>query len=496
MADEAYSISFTDGAGRPYYSASNHPGSNGGYRGVNTLYDVMGRVWKASNPTEVNSSSTPFGDDVAGWLYTTQTYDWKGRPLVTTNPDLTTRTASYSGCGCAGGEVVTLTDEGTIDAGVAKRRQQKIYADVFGRTAKTETFNWQGPSVYATTVNTYDARDQVTLVRQYAGAEGSATYQDSVLTYDGHGRLKTKHTPEQQIDPNNGASTDHGTYNYNDDDTTSSVVDARGASETFSYNGRSLVTAITYAAPIGITTTSNVSYVYDAAGNRASMSDGLGSMSYAYDQLSRLTSETRMITGLGSYPLSYGYNLAGAMKSITDPFGAQIGYNFDEANRVKSVTGSSFGGVSNYTSSTSNIQYRAWGSQKSVTYGDGKSATTTYDARLRPLAYDMPGLREQFQYYDDGRLKQMTDLDDRNQDIGFPDTARHFSRARSYDQAGRLISDKGMGSSGLPLNQTYAHDEFNNLKSRFGTYYYQSQTSDSTTYTNNRRPTWTYHAVR
>jgi hypothetical protein len=61
---------------------------------------------------------------------------------------------------------------------------------------------------------------------------------------------------------------------------------------------------------------------------------------------------------------------------------------------------------------------------------------------MRPSTYDMPELREQFQYYDDGRLKQMTDLDDRNQDIGYPDTARHFSRARSCDQAGRLTSDK------------------------------------------------------
>src|SRR6185503_4725673 len=138
-----------------------------------------------------------------------------------THPDTKYKEAAYGGCGCAGGEVVTLTDEGTLDAGVSKRRQQRIYSDVLGRTVKTEVLNWQGGTVYSTTVNTYNARDQVTQMRQYAGAEGSSTYQDTTMTYDGYGRLKTKHEPEQIA----GTAT---TYNYNSDDTLLSVVDARG----------------------------------------------------------------------------------------------------------------------------------------------------------------------------------------------------------------------------------------------------------------------------
>jgi len=88
---------------------------------------------------------------------------------------------------------------------------------------------------------------------------------------------------------------------------------------------------------------------------------------------------------------------------------------------------------------------------------------------MRPSAYDMPGLHEQFQYYDDGRLKQMTDLDDRHQDIGFSQTQRAISVVlRSYDvKLGRLTSDRGMAPSTLPLNQNYVHDTFNNLTSRY-----------------------------
>ena len=94
---------------------------------------------------------------------------------------------------------------------------------------KTEILNWQGGSVYSATVNTYNARDQVTQVRQYAGAEGSGTYQDTTMTYDGYGRLKTKHVPEQNF----GAAT---TYDYFADDTIHTITDARGASTTYAYN--------------------------------------------------------------------------------------------------------------------------------------------------------------------------------------------------------------------------------------------------------------------
>ena len=287
--------------------------------------------------------------------------------------------------------------------------------------------------------------------------------QQTTATYDGYGRVKTKHVPQQ--DPDTVT-----TWDYYADDTIQQVTDARGVSKTLDYNGRHLLKSITYpqSLPTGVVATTNVGFEYDAAGNRKLMTDGLGSMSYQYDQLSRLTSETRTINGVESYPLSYAYNHANQLTSITDPFSAQVGYNFDTAGRVIRITGSGFGGVSNYTSNTSNIQYRAWGGQKNVTYGDGRSATTSYDARMRPSAYDMTGLREQFQYYDDGRLKQMTDLDDRNGDIGYPDTARHFSRARSYDHAGRLTSDKGATTTSFPLTQTYAHDAFNNLTSRWG----------------------------
>ena len=74
-----------------------------------------------------------------------------------------------------------------------------------------------------------------------------------------------------------------------------------------------------------------VTFAYDLVGHRTAMTDGAGSVSYTYDQLSRLTQETRSFTGVGSFTLSYGYNLAGELTSVQNPWGAVVGYSYDSA---------------------------------------------------------------------------------------------------------------------------------------------------------------------
>ena len=320
--NEAHSFQIADGHGRVIATASSHPGTDGGggFSGQRIIYDVMGRVFKTSNPTETNDSGpssqwAAVGDDApTGWLYTKQTYDWKGRPLVTTHPDTKTKEANYTGCGCAGGEVVTLTDEGTLvdidpSAGVnyvTRKRQQKIYSDSLGRTVKTEILNWDGPgsfgtggTVYSTIVSTFNGRDQVSLMREFNGAAPSdpndlscpsGTCQQTKTTYDGYGRLRSNRVPEQD------ANTET-TYDYNPDDTVKTVKDARGATQKFFYeNKRRLVTRINYTAPAEITAAPSASFDYDSVGNRTSGSDGSGTTTSEFNQLSQIFRETHTFT--------------------------------------------------------------------------------------------------------------------------------------------------------------------------------------------------------
>src|SRR5256714_14990005 len=213
----------------------------------------MGRVVQVSNPFEMNSSGQVAGGDAVS--YTTQTYDWKGRPLRTVHPDGYYTELSYTGCGWAGGEVVTATDETS--------RSRRSTSDVLGRMVKSEELNWPDAngvrSPYSTANYVYNALDQMKSITH----EG----QTRSFDYDGYGRLRTRTTPEQ------GATT----YAYNADDTVQSMTDARGVVTSYLYNNRHLPTSINYDVSGDVSTTPPVSFGYDAAGKRTSMNDRLGS---------------------------------------------------------------------------------------------------------------------------------------------------------------------------------------------------------------------------
>ncbi len=440
----AFSTSIFDGAGRVRRVASDHPGSAGGFSGQYFIFDVMGRLYERSNPSEINGSWTVTGDDAPLWKFSRRIYDWNGRPTQTTNADGTTTVATYGGCGCAGGEVITLQDE--------HGRQRRLTEDIVGRLSKVEELNWN-TSVYATTTYSYNVRDQITQSNQ-AGQLRS-------LTYDGYGRLQTRTTPEQGVT----------NYSYNSDDAINVVTDARGATTTFGYNPRHLVTSLTYGVPGGVAATPNVSIGYDPAGNRTSMGDGLGSATYGYDQLSRLTSETRSFNGVGSYTLSYGYNLASELSSVTNPWGAVVGYGYDKVGRVSGVTGSGYFGVSSYANS---ISYRAFGAIKGMNYNDGHALTTAYDNRLRATMWkvsDVLGYNYNYDYFNErtGRVTYAGSIYDPSLD-----------RSYEYDNVGRLaISHSGAearahawtgqwGTMDGAYSQGYDYDVWGNVTHKYG----------------------------
>ena len=499
-APDLHSAIVYDGLGRVRATSKDNPGSAGLFTGQTTVYDVMGRVFQQNNPTEMDADWNAAGEDAAGWVGTQQLYDWNGRPTVTTNPDGTTKVAEYGGCGCAGGQVVTLSDEGTLIGSTLSKRQQKVFSDSLGRAYKNQTFNWDG-SIYSTSVTNYNARDQIKSVKVYQGSEtldGSCptgTCQESATDYDGYGRRISSKAPEQ-ISPTN--------FTYNLDDTTSVVTDSRGATTTFGYDVRHQVKTITYGAPAGVTNSATVSFEYDPAGNRTLMSDGLGSTTYSYDRISRLISETRNFTGVGSFTLGYTYNLAGQLTSTTDPTNVQVIYDHDHTGRLTSVTGAG-GGASTYAS---NMQYRAWGALKHLSYGNNLNLDLTYNNRLKTTKYDLvntgSGARvmgREYQYTttptsadNDGKVKYSHDL-----------VSNNLDRTYSYDHTGDLQSAKaGVNNGGYyngPFEQAYGRDVWDNLVSRswrtfssYSGYTYPQLNSHGENYVNNKNtdPNWQY----
>ncbi|NOT60935.1 MAG: peptidoglycan DD-metalloendopeptidase family protein [Acidobacteria bacterium] len=485
LSIETYVMHTLDGIGRERITVTEHPGSLGGAKLQYVAFDIMGRVYESSNPTEVNSANwAPYGDDSNGYKYRSQAYDWKGRPTTTTNQDLTTRSLSYDGCGCSGAQTMTALDE--------VGRKQVSYYDVFGRMTKTEAYNWNGSAattLYSATTTDYDVRDLTLSVKTYNCATNTANclagvYQEATTSYDGYGRLATSRLPEY----NTGAQT---SYSYAADDKIVTATDPRGVVTTYGYgpfnkagnasspNNRGLLSSITYSnLPASVTPTLPITFGYDENGQRKWMDDEPGSANYVYDSLSRMTQETRTFIGHPTaYTLDYSYNLAGELTTFSNSTGKTINYQYDKVGRLSGATTAGFAGIS---SLFSGVTYRAWGGITHVNYGNGLSKDLIYDNRMNTKASIMPGkMNLGYTYHNDGRVNQVSD---------YLYTSNY--RLINYDHLGRLSA----AASGI-FNETFQSDVWGNMTGRYNSA--STPQNYTATYLNNRNTstTWAYDAA-
>lgn len=488
-ANEFYSITLFDGANRVRATVGDHPGSIGGQRSVYYVYDNMGRLSMQSNPTEINGSWTPVGDDQT-YVWKPIAYDWNSRPTVRTNTDGTQQTLEYSSCGCAGSTEVTVKDEGQMVNGILKRRKEKTTQDVFGRTFKEQAFEWDTTTVNSTTISSFNIRDQATNIKQYEGTNG--TFQEILMTYDGYGRLQTSKYPIESY---------ASSYTYDNADRPLTVTDARGASTTYAYNTRGLKTSIVYGVPSGVAATPSVAFAYDAVGNRTLMADGQGQTNYSYDTLSRLTSESRTFNGVtGAWQLNYGYNLAGQLTSLVDVRNNQtVNYGYHKNGALSSITTPGFGGITQYATG---MQYRTSGAIKSASYGDGYNLSTNYDIRQQLNEYKLAtsggsvAAWSQAQFHQNSTVKfSQNQLDEK------------FDRAFSYDHQGRIseaysgIEARNFNNQvsnpatlAVPYRQNHTYNVWGQTTVRSGKYW-STDDSFTDTFTNGRRTGTQYDAA-
>jgi hypothetical protein len=145
--------------------------------------------------------------------------------------------------------------------------------------------------------------------------------------------------------------------------------------------------------------------------------------------------------------------------------------------RLAAVSGSPFGGVTQYIS---NIKYRAWGARRELNYSNNHIETTQYNNRLLPTIYSLSNaMTRSYAYFADGRLKSSALTEDGS-----------FNRTYEYDQAGRL--DKDSTPTNYAQNLTY--DVWNNATQSNGWHWSQFIVT-SGTYTNNRNSNWQYNAA-
>ena len=379
------------------------------------------------------------------------TYDDLGRLANAYNPD-----GSFAQYGFdQAGNLTSLTDYGPAPAGQAapQLRSASLGYDPNGNL--TSAKDWNGN----TTSYTYDAAGELTSqVRPVSSSSSISTAygydpagnQTAVTGGNGNTTWTTYNPwglPESVIEPATAAAPSAGqrtwTTAYNANGQTAAVTQPGGISLSYGYDPLGDVTSQTGSGASAPTTAR--SFGYDLDGRMTSASAPGGTDSFSYNADSALTG-----TSGPSGTSSFSYNGDGLLSAETSPAGT-TGYTYDAADRLATES-------EPLTGATLTYAYNADSLPTSVSYASGGAAgpvqAVSYDS-LRRVASDTvtsasgKTLAAQTYGYDaNGNLTSQTTG-------GLMAAA---STSFGYDEAGRLTSATTGGTS-----TSYAYDGDGNL---------------------------------
>jgi RHS repeat-associated protein len=314
-----------------------------------------------------------------------------------------------------------------------------IYAYDFLNRLKTVTQKQTiapGPDIV--TQYGYDIHDNVISVTDPNG---------NVTTYapDDFRRVQTQTSPVS------------GTTNYSYDPAGNllTATDANAATTTRVFDAANRIISATSVKSGSATET--VTYTYDdptagsyGLGRLTSMTDPVGSASYAYERRGLLRSETKTISST-AFPSAYAYDKNGNRKTVTYPSGRSVAYTFDFADRPKTAKM----GTTTYVSSAT---YAPFGPETKIVYGNGTTKTVTVDQRYRIKTNKLTNgaaTLASYSYTPDalGNITQIADLNDAT-----------FNRDFAYDDLNRLTAaNSGTNLWGTAAGNGYTYDKMGNM---------------------------------
>lgn len=276
---------------------------------------------------------------------------------------------------------------------------------------------------------------------------------------------------------------------YNGTDALTQVIDPRLLTTSYSRNGLNDLTALTSPD-----TGTSSPIVYDAAGNLQSVTDSRGVVAtYAYDDISRLTSVSYAQSGQPTQTFSWIYDQTGAgftygrgrLTSISFPSGSAT-FAYDPLGRLTSTTQTVVS--DNTVNLITSYQYDAAGRISSITYPSGRvlsiaragglptslsltpSGGGTAITLLSDLLYEpAPGgegvPRSWNWQLTSGTLAHVRVFDSYGRMVRHP--LGGAVRDITYDSADRIIAfthlDASSGASVPALNQGFSYDELGRL---------------------------------
>jgi RHS repeat-associated protein len=425
LASDA-TVSTFDAAGNVTQQTSPAPAGQTGSETTSYTYDGDGNLLTTTGPPTSNGGSSQV---------TTNTYD-NGEKLA----------SQTTGSGTSAASTVSYCYDPNGD------KTSVIYAD--GNTGGTATCSISSPWTVTATPQ--------------------ATYQ-TTYSYDSVRELVSTTTPKTAAAPN-GATTNSS---YDAAGNMITRTDPNGVTTTWTYTPLNQPSTVSYSG----SSAHSVTYSNDANGYRIGMTDATGTSSYVYDPFGELTSAQN---GAGQVT-GYGYNADGQVSSITYPLPSTatwatsdtVSYGYDNADQLNSVT--------DFNGHQISIGDTADGLPNSVTLGStGDTVTTSYGTTDMPSSITLKNSSstlQSFTYTDapSGNILNETDTPASSQSPA----------VYTYDAKGRVTSDTpGAGSTNnygfdatgnltkLPTGGTGTYDSAGEISS-------QTQSGTTTSYTYN-----------
>jgi len=358
------------------------------------VYDALNRLISVEDPL---LGVTTYAYDVAGnqtsvtdanGHTTTTAYDELNRPEMVTDALGHSMTTAFD----AAGNTASITDALGNTTGFAYdalNRQTGVtdplgettsyaYDDVGNRTAMTDANEVE-------TRYEYDDLNRLTAVVENYIAGEDPDHETNVRTEyaydavgnrltirDGNGHLTYfVYDAVNRIIQESDALDHSWHYGYDGVGNRTSLSDAEGFITLYNYDDANRLVGIIYPPP-----DSAVSFSYDAAGNRLAMSDGVGTTTWEYDELNRVTA----VTDPFGETVSYDYDAVGNRASLGYPDGKVVDYTYDAADRMTEVLD--------------------W---------DGQTTSYAYDVVNRLLTTSLPnGVASSYSYDDAGQVLNIT----------------------------------------------------------------------------------------
>lgn len=187
----------------------------------------------------------------------------------------------------------------------------------------------------------------------------------------------------------------------------------------------------------------NVRYAYDLNGNIKSVTDSLNRVTtFTYDALDRLIKSVNPLNG----STEFKYDLGDRLVWVKDPRGVITSYVYDGFGQLWAQASQDTGVTS--------FNFNAGGQRTKMTRNDGIATTYGYDALGRPVSVSASGLTHSYAYdtcsNGKGRLCKVTD----------PDGQLDYA----YSPQGLLLSQaQRIGTSTLAFGQSYVYDGLGRL---------------------------------